>query len=147
MESKIIKQEKNPFLERDEIVIEILNETAPSFEDVKNVLGKEDDLVVVKKIDGNFGKRIFMAEIFVYDSKEAKEKIETIPKKVRKKMAEEKKAADVAAKKAAEEEAKVVEETPEEETKEEPRTEETPEEAPVEKETDNKESVVEEKTE
>ncbi|MBU2576235.1 MAG: hypothetical protein KKF50_00760 [Nanoarchaeota archaeon] len=100
METKIIKQEKNPFLEREEIVMEISSETAPSFEDVKTVLGKDANLTVVKRIDGNFGKQTFTAEIFVYDNEEAKSKIETIPKKIRKKMAEESKAVADAAKKA-----------------------------------------------
>ena len=86
MESKIIQQEKNPFLHREEFVIEFKSESNPSFDDVKKALGKDDDeLVVVKKIKSNFGKKIFAAEAVVYDSKEAKEKIEISPKKTKKK--------------------------------------------------------------
>ena len=123
MESKIIKEEKNPFLERMEFELEIRNEVAPSFDDVKTELGKDADLTVVKKVNTNFGKQVFKVEAVVYDNKEAKEKIETVPQKVRKKMAEEQKAADDAAKKA-EAEAKAVAETPVEETKEEAPVEE-----------------------
>ena len=131
MESKIIKENKNPFLERTEFTLEIKNKTAPSFDEVKTELKKDVDLTVIKKVNTNFGRQVFIVEAVVYDSKEAKEKIETIPQKVRKKIAEEKKAADDATKKAeakkAEEEAKAVEETtPEAESKE------TPEEAPTE---------------
>ena len=133
--AKIIKQEKNPFLEREEIVLEIASETAPNAEEVKKLVGKDLDLTVVKNIQGNFGKKVFVAEVVVYDNAEAKKKIETIPKKVRKKMEADKKAEDDAKKKAeeeakkAEEEAKVAEaEAPTEEVKEEateePKTEE-----------------------
>lgn len=116
MESKIIKEEKNPFLERTEIVLELKNETAPSFEDVKNAIGKEGDLIVVKKINSNFGRQTFIAEAVMYDNIEAKRKIETIPKKIKKKMVAEEKAEKEAAKKAeeaakkAEAEAKAAEE-------------------------------------
>jgi len=116
MESKIIKKEKNPFLEREELTLEIKNETAPSFDEVKTEIGKDADLIVVKKVNTNFGRQVFIVEAVVYDSKEAKGKIETVPQKVRKKIAGEKKAADEAAKKA-EAEAKVVEDTPVEEVK------------------------------
>jgi len=120
MESKIIKQEKNPFLEREELTLEIKNEVAPSFDEVKTEIGRDADLTVIKKINTNFGKQIFIAKAVVYDSKEAKEKIETIPQKVRRKMAEDSKAAAEAAKKAEVE----APEAPAEETKEETPTEE-----------------------
>ncbi len=109
MKTKIIKQEKNPFLEREELILEIGNETAPTSEEVKKEIKENAELIVVKKISTNFGKQIFMVEAVVYDNIEAKEKIETIPQKVRKKMEADKKAEEEAAKKA-EEEAKKVEE-------------------------------------
>ncbi|MDH3352908.1 MAG: hypothetical protein OEL87_00485 [Nanoarchaeota archaeon] len=143
METKIIKQEKNPFLEREDLVLEIKGEATPSFEEVKTAIGKDADLTVVKKITTNFGRNTFLVEAVVYDNIEAKEKIETIPQKVRKKMEAEKKAAEEAAKKAeeeakaaeeaakkAEEEAKAAEaEAPAEEAKEETPAEENKEEA------------------
>jgi len=135
MKTKIIKEEKNPFLERTEITIEIENKVSPSAEEVKAEIGKDVELTVIKKINTNFGRQVFIVEAVVYDNAEAKEKIETIPQKVRKKMAEEKKVADEAAKKAEETPAETTAnetapeiETPAEEKKEEPVTEKTKEE-------------------
>ena len=137
MNTKIIKQEKNPFLDREELVLEITNDATPSLDEVKAEIGKDAELTVVKKINTNFGKQTFMVEAVVYDNAEAKEKIETIPQKVRKKMEAEKKVAEEVAKKAeeekkkAEEEAKVAEE--EKKTEAEVPAEEAPkEEAPAE---------------
>ncbi len=116
IKTKIIKQEKNPFLEREEFSVEVTAESAPSAEEVITALGKDEALTVVKKINTNFGRRTFLTELVVYDNAEAKEKIETIPQKVRKKMAKEKKESEEKAKKEAEaakkaeEEAKVAEE-------------------------------------
>lgn len=109
METTIIKQEKNPFLEREEIIIEIVAEVAPSSDEVKEIVGKDANLTVVKKIQSHFGKKIFIAEVVVYDNIESKNKIETIPRKVKKKIEADKKAEE-AAKKKAEEEAKKAEE-------------------------------------
>ena len=94
MEAKIIKQEKNPFFHREEFLIEITADTNPGFDEVKSFLGKDENLVVVKKIIGNFGRHMFNAEVFVYDSEDAKSKIETIPKKVKKKIEEDRKKAE-----------------------------------------------------
>jgi len=102
MKSKIIKQEKNPFLQREEFVLEITSEVTPTEMEVKEKIGKDEDLIVVKKINTNFGRQKFMAEVVVYDDKEAKKRIETIPQKVRKKMeADEKAAKEEEGKKAA----------------------------------------------
>lgn len=111
MATKIIKQEKNPFLERDEIIIEFSSDVAPNSEEVKVAIGKDTDLTVVKNIKCQFGKKVFIAEAVVYDNAEAKKKIETIPKKVRKKMEADKKAEEDAKKKAEEEAKKAEEET------------------------------------
>jgi len=133
MKTQIIKQEKNPFLGREEFTIEITNEKSPTYEEVKTELGKDKDLTVIKKINTNFGRKTFLVEAVVYDNAELKEKIETVPQKVRKKIEAEKKATEEAAKKA-KEETKKAEEEPEtieaeahveEESKEEPRVEET----------------------
>ena len=136
METKIIKQEKNPFLEREEIVIEVVSDVAPSSEEVKAIIGKDVNLIVVKNIQGHFGKKVFIAEAVVYDSVEIKNKVETIPQKVRKKMEADRKAEEDAKKKAAgeakkaEEEAKAAapEGVPSEEGKAEAPTEEVKEE-------------------
>ncbi|MBU3923715.1 MAG: hypothetical protein KJ592_02255 [Nanoarchaeota archaeon] len=126
MESQILQQTKNPFLEREEYIIKITNETTPTFDEAKSQIGKDTDLIVIKKINTNFGKKTFEVEAVVYDNKEAKEKIETIPKKVKKKIEAERKVAEEATAKAkaaeeatkkAEEEAKAAAETASEETK------------------------------
>ena len=113
MESKIVSQDKNPFLEREEMVVEMKSETAPSYDDVRAAVDGDANLIVVKKVAGNFGKHIFVADVVVYDNVEAKKKVEMIPKKVRKKMIEEKKAADEEAKKVAAAEAEAVVDAPE----------------------------------
>ena len=126
METKIIKQEKNPFLKREEIVIEIITEVAPSSDEIKKIIGKDVDLTVVKKIQGYFGKKVFVAEAVIYDNAEAKKKIETIPKKVRKKIEADRKTEEDAKRKA--EEAKKAEEEAKSEEAEKP-VEEVEEEA------------------
>jgi ribosomal protein S24E len=141
MESKIITQTKNPFLEREEITIEIKNPTTPTYDEVKEAIGKDAGLTIVKKINTNFGRQTFVAEAVVYNNAEAKKHVEVIPQKVKKKMeAEEKTAAEAKAKEekaAAEakaaEEAAAAEPTPEAEAPTEEKTEEPkPEEAPAE---------------
>lgn len=101
MKLKIIKQEKNPFLEREELTLEITSEAAPSAAEVMAELGKDEALTVIKKINTNFGRQTFLTQVVVYDNIEARKKVETIPQKVRKKMAAEE--AEAAKKKAAEE--------------------------------------------
>jgi ribosomal protein S24E len=138
MELKIIKQEKNPFLKREELTLEITSQAAPSHTEVISKLGKDEALTVVKKINTNFGRQTFLTEVVVYDNIEAREEVETIPQKIKKKMEAEKKAEveaakkkadeEAAAAKAAEEEAKAEAEKPAEEPKEEEKTEEVKEE-------------------
>ena len=129
---KIISNIKNPFLDREELLIEITGDVPPSNEEVKTFTGKDANTVVVNTIRTAFGKQTFVADVFIYNSIESKEKIQTIPQKVRKKMAEEqaaaKKAEEEAAKKAAEEKAAAensVEETAESEPTEEQSKEST----------------------
>jgi ribosomal protein S24E len=98
MEMKIISQKKNPFLHREEFVLNLQSEKNPSFEEVKKTLGKNDALTIVKEIKGNFGAATFNAEVVVYDSEEGKNKVEKISRKQRKKLAEEAKKAAEAAK-------------------------------------------------
>ena len=103
MKSKIISQKRNPSFEREEIIIEVENNVTPSYDEIKKIIGKNEDLIVVKKVSANFGRYKFMAEAVVYDSVEVKNKIEVIPRKIRKKIEEERK------KKEAEEKAKSAE--------------------------------------
>ena len=110
METKIIKQNTNPFLEREEFLIEIISESAPTKESVIADLGKDAELTIVRKIHTNFGKQSFLADVVVYASAEAKEKYTVIPKKIRVKMEAERKEKEAAEKKAAEEARKAEEE-------------------------------------
>ncbi|MFH1452188.1 MAG: hypothetical protein ABIF88_03380 [archaeon] len=103
METKIIESKKNPFLEREEIVFEVKSDVTPKISDIKKTLGKDENLIDVRKINSNFGRHTFIVEIFAYDNLEAREKIEVIPKKIKKKIASEKKEKQIAEKKAAEE--------------------------------------------
>ena len=114
MNSKIISQQKNPFLQREEITIEIQNEVTPKTEEVKTAIGEDANLTIIKKINTNFGKQTFTAEALIYDNNEAKNKIETIPQKIRKKIQADKKTAKEAeAKATAEPEPKPEEPKPE----------------------------------
>jgi len=95
---KIIKKEKNPLLYREDMTIELKTDSNPSNEDIKEAVGGNKELIVVKRINANFGKHSFLSEAVVYESKEAMNKVEVIPQKVRKKLEEEaKKAAAPAA--------------------------------------------------
>jgi ribosomal protein S24E len=126
MEMEIVKQEKNLFLEREEFVLNISNETSPTFDEVKAELKSDAELTVVKKIHTGFGKQKFVADVVVYDNAEVKAKVETVPQKVRKKMEAEKKAAEEAVKK--EEEARIAAEAKAKEEAEVAETEEKVEE-------------------
>lgn len=136
METKIIKQETNPFLQREEFLIEFKCEAAPSSSEVISTLKKDEELTVVKKINTSFGRKTFLVELVTYENKEAREKVETIPQKVKKKIEAERKAAEAEAKKKAKEEADAAAKAAEEakaseeakgdetESKEEPKEEE-----------------------
>lgn len=107
MEAKILKKERNPLLQREECVIEIISDSNPGESPIKEFVGKDKDLTIIRTISNNFGKSTFLADVVVYDSIEAKNEIMTIPKKIRKKLEEERKKAEEEAKKKEEEEAKV----------------------------------------
>ena len=98
MEHKILSKHKNQFLHREEIIMEMNAKSSPSVEAVKEAIGKSKDLIVVKNITSNFGTHSFTADLVVYDSVEHKDRIEVVPRGVRKKLAEEKKKADDEAK-------------------------------------------------
>lgn len=95
---KITQQQKNPFLHREEYLVSIDSETTPSFAEIKKEIGQDENLTIVKKVKGNFGRYTFNAEVFVYDSDENMKKIEKISRKQRRKLAEEAKKTAEAAK-------------------------------------------------
>ncbi|MFA5484968.1 MAG: hypothetical protein WC260_01840 [Candidatus Pacearchaeota archaeon] len=92
MKTRIIKQTENPFLERDEFLFEIINETLPTKEEIIKELGKNPELTVIQKVNNSFGKNSFTVKIYVYKNKESKDKYTIISKKARLKLVEEKKA-------------------------------------------------------
>ncbi len=100
---EIKKQEKNKILDREEFNIEVTASNNPKKEEIITFLKKDPELCVIKEIQGNFGRDMFEVEVFVYDSIEAKEKTEYIPRKIRAKLAEEKKKQEEARAKAEEE--------------------------------------------
>jgi len=116
MKSKIIKQEKNPLLHREEILMEIEADSNPNLEDVKKEIGKDAELTVVKKIENHFGSNRFIADVVVYDNKEFMKRIEPVSKKSKEGGET---APDPAPEVVKVEEAPKVEEKPVEETKEE----------------------------
>ena len=86
MDIKISSQTKNPFLQRDELVLTIDSETAPGFKDINEFLKKPEQQVVIKQIKSNFGKHSFNAYVMIYDSEDAKNKIQTLSKKQKEKL-------------------------------------------------------------
>jgi ribosomal protein S24E len=130
MKSKIISQAKNPFLKREEITLEITSGSSPTESEAKEQIGKDESLTVIKKINTNFGRQTFLVEAVVYNDAKAKEEIETIPQKVRKKIEADKKAAEEEVKKKAAAEAEEAKKKAEEEkaAKETPVVEEKSEE-------------------
>lgn len=83
---------------REEVKLALTSEKNPSVKEVVEALKTDEGLTIVKAIRSSFGSDKFEAEAFIYASKEAKDKTETIPRKVRKKLAEEAKKAAEAAK-------------------------------------------------
>jgi len=81
MESKV----RNEFFKRLELNTEIENEKNPLFDEVAEIISKEEkkdkELVVVKSVKGKFGSNKFNIKANVYDSKEDKERFEPKSKK------------------------------------------------------------------
>jgi len=98
MEHKIISTKKNEGLERQEFVLTVEAGKNPTKKEIIEILKTEDGLTIVKKIRGSFGKGHFDVEAVVYATKEARDRIEVTPRKIRKKAAEEAKKAAEAAK-------------------------------------------------
>ena len=81
---KIISDFKNSLLNRREIVFVIGSEANPGKTGAnKAIIDKfktHEENIVIKKIMNNFGKKDFVIEAFVYNSKKDKEMIERKPK-------------------------------------------------------------------
>lgn len=87
----IIEEKINPLLKRKELILRIESNNNPKKEEIITLLKEKPEVVVIKKIKGNFGKNVFDVEVFIYENEDAKNKFEYIPKKIRKKLEEEKK--------------------------------------------------------
>jgi ribosomal protein S24E len=95
MEFNITKELKNLSLNRNEYKIEVKAGKNPSKQDIIDFLKSDAELTVVKKIEGSFGKDVFIVDVVVYNAKIDKDKFEILSRKVKKKLAEEaKKAAE-----------------------------------------------------
>jgi ribosomal protein S24E len=136
MNLKIVSQEEKPLLSRTKVLAHIsFDAVTPSNDEVKKQLAtalkKDEKLIVVKKIATGYGYKEADVDAVVYESVEAKEKIEVKTKAMKD---AEKKAAEAAAapKEEAKPEEKKEEAAPAEEKKEEPKAEEKPAEAPAE---------------
>ncbi|HSU73008.1 MAG TPA: hypothetical protein VLJ21_04120 [Candidatus Binatia bacterium] len=91
MDLKITHQKENVLLQRKDVMASVtFDKATPSNADVLKALAAKlsvaEDVIVVKKIDGGFGKNVATINAYVYDSKEQKMKIE--PKVKAKKAAE-----------------------------------------------------------
>jgi ribosomal protein S24E len=94
MKLEIKNHTKNPLLYREEFTLEIVSENNPQKGEILEFLKKNPEACVIKEIRGNFGRNVFRVIVFAYDTPEAKEKTEYLPRKLKKKLEEEKKKAE-----------------------------------------------------
>lgn len=77
---EIIERKDNFLIGREELVIKLIKDSTPSFqqakEEISTFLKKDPNLVVIKRIDSFFGKREFNIKVFVYNDLETKNKFE-----------------------------------------------------------------------
>lgn len=82
MEISIKKQKVNAFFDRSEIVVEASDTATPSYASIKAEVAKKmkvgEDVVVVKRVDQQFGKQVVLANVHVYSSPEALKKYEMV---------------------------------------------------------------------
>ena len=101
MKLEIIEQKENPLLHRKELLILVEHNSVPSKKEVAKDISEKtkspEENIIVEKIIGDFGSHTFKITAKVYKDHNSKEKYTVIPRKVRKKLAEEtKKAAEKA---------------------------------------------------
>ena len=81
---KVIREFKNELLKRKEVEFVIVAEKNPGFEGAMKALTDKfkvsEDHIALKYVKNNFGKKEFVVEGFVYNSKEDKERTERKPK-------------------------------------------------------------------
>ena len=82
MEIEVQERTPNPLLNREELVVKITHDSGaiPSRESVVRKLSaqlnKDKEQVIVRRLDGQFGKAETIAQVFVYETAEDAEKIE-----------------------------------------------------------------------
>ena len=81
---KVISDFKNDLLKRKEVVFVIDSEANPGMVGANRAIidkfKTHEENIAVKKIMSNFGKREFMIEAFIYNTKKDREMIERKPK-------------------------------------------------------------------
>ncbi len=74
MELQIIKDKKNPLLNRREVSLKIVNKGTPSRIEVKNKLAamanSKPELIVIEQLNTAFGKQEIMGAASIYESEE-----------------------------------------------------------------------------
>ena len=85
-----MKDLQNKLLNRREVQIVIGSASNPGFDGAKKIIGDtfkvKDEMIVVKKVKGKFGRDTFLVDALIYDSVKEKDRIE--PKIKVKKSAE-----------------------------------------------------------
>ena len=91
MALKIIENIKNPLLKRKEVKVVIEAGKNPTAAESSKVIADEfktkEENIVIKKIQGKFGRNTFLISAKIYDSKELKDKVEPKLNKNQKKRA------------------------------------------------------------
>ena len=82
MEFNIKQQKQNPLLHREEYLIEINSNNNPTKKQIIDFLKKPEELIIINQISNSFGSHKFIADVFIYESKEKKQEIQIIPQKV-----------------------------------------------------------------
>jgi ribosomal protein S24E len=86
---KIVRDFTNSLLKRKELEIRFNEKSNPGFEKVKSEIVKEfkasEDLVLVKSVKNNFGDNSFLIDVFIYESAEGRDAIESKKKEKKKK--------------------------------------------------------------
>jgi ribosomal protein S24E len=87
MTFKVVQKVENPLMKRKEVVLEIVSESAPSYKSIEEFVSKEFstslELIKIKKVVGEFGKKIFKAIVNIYSSRIAMDSAESKTKKER----------------------------------------------------------------
>ena len=77
---KVIREAKNKMLKRKELVVKEFYDSNPGFSGATKLIsekfGANDDVIVIKKINGSFGTREFLIEAYIYESGADKERAE-----------------------------------------------------------------------